>query len=192
MAFNVNDFKGAMNRGGVRQNLFEVKFDPSGGRNQGDDIVPFMAQATSLPSSDIGSIPVPYFGRTIFLAGDRTFNPWTVNIVNDPAFSIRAQLENWHNRLNDRVSNTRSAQYALAKDYKIDATVTQFDAQRRVLRKYKFVGAFPISVGDIALSWADNNAIETFPVTFQYDYWDIDNSDNSSVPPAAGAGISIA
>ena len=192
MAFNVNDFKGAMNRGGVRQNLFEVKFDPSGGNNLADDIVPFMAQATSLPSSDIGSIPVPYFGRTIFLAGDRTFSPWSVNIVNDSAFSIRAQLENWHNKLNGRVSNTRSSQYALAKNYKIDATVTQFDAQRKVLRKYKFIGAFPITVGDIALSWADNNAIETFPVTFQYDYWDIDNSDNSTVPGPLQAGINIA
>ena len=192
MAFNVNDFKGAMNGGGVRQNLFEVKFDPSGGNSQADDIVPFMCQSASLPSSDLGSIPVPYFGRTIFLAGDRTFNPWTVNIVNDPNFSIRNQLENWHNKLNERVLNTRSSQYALAKNYKIDATVTQLDPQRNVLKRYKFVGAFPISVGDIALSWADNNAIETFPVTFQYDYWDVDNGTYSTAGSSAALGITIA
>ena len=114
MAFNVNDFKGAMNRGGVRQNLFEVTFDPSGNRSQGDDIVPFMAQATSIPSSDIGAIPVPYFGRTIFLAGDRTFSPWSVNIINDSAFVIRSQLEAWHNRLNNRESNVRDSSYDLS------------------------------------------------------------------------------
>lgn len=191
MAFNVNDFKGAMNRGGVRQNLFEVTFDPSGNRSQGDDIVPFMAQATSIPSSDIGAIPVPYFGRTIFLAGDRTFSPWSVNIINDSAFVIRSQLEAWHNRLNNRESNVRDSSYDRASRYKINATVTQFDAQRKVLRKYKFIGAFPITIGDIALSWADNNAIETFPVTFQYDYWEIDNSDNSTIPGAAQAGITV-
>lgn len=191
MAFNVNDFKGAMNRGGVRQNLFEVTFDPSGNRSQGDDLVPFMCQATSIPSSDIGAIPVPYFGRTIFLAGDRTFSPWSVNIINDSNFVIRSQLEAWHNRLNEREQNTRDNSYNRASRYKINATVTQFDPQRKVLRKYKFIGAFPITIGDIALSWADNNAIETFPVTFQYDYWQIDNSDNSTIPGALGAGITV-
>lgn len=191
MAFNVNDFKGAMNRGGVRQNLFEVTFDPSGNRSQGDDLVPFMCQATSIPSSDIGAIPVPYFGRTIFLAGDRTFSPWSVNIINDSQFAIRSQLEAWHNRLNEREENIRDSSYDRASRYKINATVTQFDAQRKVLRKYKFIGAFPTTIGDIALSWADNNAIETFPVTFQYDYWEIDNSDNSTIPGAAQAGITV-
>jgi hypothetical protein len=191
MAFNINNFKGAMDRGGVRQNLFEVNFDPSGGSRQGDDIVPFMCQATSIPSSDIGAIPVPYFGRTIFLAGDRTFSPWSVNIINDARFAIRSQLENWHNRLNNRSQNTRATRYRSAEAYKIDATVTQFNAQRQVLKKYKFIGAFPTTIGDIQLSWADNNAIETFPVTFQYDYWEIDNNDFSTIGEAPLAGITV-
>lgn len=174
MAFNINEVKGKMIRGGVRQNLFEVRFDPSGNRGgAGTSFVPFMCQATTLPASEIGFIPVPYFGRTINLAGDRTFAPWSVQVVNDPNFSIRSDLEGWHNALNERVLNTRSQAYAFAENYKINADVIQYDQTGNILRKYRFVGAFPIAVGDIALSWADNNTIEVFPVTFQYDYWTI-------------------
>ena len=182
MAFDIRRLKGEMNRGGVRQNLFEVRFDSSGNfGGKGRDLVPFMAQATSIPSSDIAPISVPYFGRFINLAGDRTFAPWSVQVVNDPDFAIRHDLEEWHNRLNGRSTNTRNRSYALASNYKIDATVVQYAQTGDPIRTYKFIGMFPTSIGDITLSWADNNSIEVFPVQFQYDYWEVvENNTNTS------------
>lgn len=191
MAFDIRRLKGEMNGGGVRQNLFEVRLDPSGNfGGRGRSMVPFMVQATSIPSSDIAPIPVPYFGRIISLAGDRSFAPWAVQVVNDPDFTIRNDLETWHNRLNDRTLNIRSRAYALASNYKIDADVVQYAQTGEVLRTYRFIGMFPTSIGDIALSWADNNSIEVFPVTFQYDYWEVvENNTNTSGNYTGGINI---
>ncbi len=191
MAFDIRRLKGEMNRGGVRQNLFEVSFDPAGNfGGNGSKIVPFMCQAASIPSSDIAPIAVPYFGRIINLAGDRTFAPWAVQIVNDPDFTIRNDLEKWHNRLNDRTLNIRSRSYTYASDYKVDANVIQYAQTGEILRTYRFIGMFPTSVGDIALSWADNNSIEVFPVQFQYDYWEVvENNTNTSGSYTGGINV---
>jgi hypothetical protein len=161
--------------GGARPTLFDVQFLNSG-VGQVPDISRFMCQATDIPSSQMGFIEVPYFGRKIKYAGDRTFIDWTVTILNDEAFDIRHAMERWSNALNSHENNLRLAQQGgETQGYKANAIVRQYGktGPGDVLRAYRFNGIFPIDVSTIPLDWNSTDTIEQFTVTFAYDYWEI-------------------
>ena len=42
-----------------------------------------MARATAIPTSSIGFSEVPYFGRTIKVAGQRRYDDWLITVIND-------------------------------------------------------------------------------------------------------------
>lgn len=168
MAFNVSDFRGQLEFGGARSSLFEVQiFNPINGA--GDLKVPFMARAAQLPGATVGTVPVSYFGRQIKLAGNRTFDPWTVTIVNDEDFLIRNAMEEWNNQLNTFEGNVRSTGTA-PSSYKSTALVKQFAKDGSVIRVYEFDGIWCSDLAPIDISW-DAEGIQEYAVTFQYDYW---------------------
>ena len=102
---NITEFRSRLAGGGARANLFEVEiaFPEELGINLTDvsDKVPFLVKAAEIPASNLGNIPVPYRGRVLPVAGDRTFDPWTVTIINDTDFIIRDAMEKWSNSIND-------------------------------------------------------------------------------------------
>jgi hypothetical protein len=176
MAFNISTFQSKLKQGGARPTLFEVLLTPPPALSLGDFTeFRFMIQATSLPESQIDSIPVPYFGRTIKVAGDRKFQDWSVSVLNDEDFAVRTAMERWHNSVNSLETNLNLAQSSAPANYKVDSTVTQFSKLGTPLRSYKFKGLFPVNIGSIELSWASTDQIETFPITFSYDYYEILN-----------------
>ena len=87
MAFNINDIRANLKFGGARPTLFQVILDTPFDRNIGS-ITPFMCRASSIPASVITPIEVPYFGRMMKVAGDRTFENWNVQIYNDEDFKV--------------------------------------------------------------------------------------------------------
>ena len=168
MAFTINQFKSELVGGGARPSLFQVQItNPILG--VADFKVPFMAKAAQLPASTLGVYTVPYFGRDIKYAGDRTFEDWTVTIINDEDFAIRNAMEAWSNAINSHVSNTR----ALPQQYKSDAIITQYGKDGQTLRIYNFEGIHPINIASIELAWETKDQIEEFQVTFQYDLWTV-------------------
>ena len=72
MALNINEIKSQLALGGARPALFQVVFNNPVNAS-GDVKVPFMVKAAQMPASTLGTIEVPYFGRKIKIAGDRTF-----------------------------------------------------------------------------------------------------------------------
>jgi hypothetical protein len=172
MAFNVNLFQGALKLGGARSTLFQVYFtNPVDGA--ADISVPFLCKTASLPASTIGSIPLGYFGRKIQVAGDRTYEPWTVTIINDEDFGIRNAIENWSHAINGPISNLRDLGSTSPLLYKTDAQVTQFSKTGVPVRTYNMVGIFPTEIGAIDLGWDNNDTVEEFTVTFNVDYWEV-------------------
>jgi hypothetical protein len=170
MAFNINTIRQELRGGGARQNLFEVLITIKGATraNEASNKTLFMCQAAQLPSSQVGTIQVPYFGRFLKLAGDRTFDPWTVTIINDEDFLIRNAMEEWSNGINLLQANEREL-----VEYKSTAQVTQYSKTGTAIRTYNFEGIFPSAVSSIDLGWDQNDAIETFQVEFQYDYFTV-------------------
>ena len=177
MAFNINDIKSELRGGGARQNLFEVTITMKGVSNsqQASQKTKFMVQSAQLPASNLGTIQVPYFGRMLKLAGDRTFDPWSVSVINDEDFLIRNALEEWSNNINKLQTNRRTLQ-----DYKSTANVVQYSKAGQPIREYKFEGIYPAIVAPIELGWDQLDVIETFQVEFQYDYWTVSGTTGNA------------
>jgi hypothetical protein len=175
MAFNVSEFRANMIGDGARPNLFSVSLIfptlvPNG--TAAGQKVTFMAKAAQLPGSTIGTVPVYYFGREMKFAGNRTFADWTLQIINDEDFTIRNAVESWMNSINSHNGNTRNINATRPLNYTVDAEVTQYGKTGDELKKYKFVGMFPIDLAPIDLDWGSNDAIEEFAVTFAYQWWE--------------------
>lgn len=141
-------------------------------RSQFGDKVTFLCNAASLPAFRVDAIPVFYFGRPIYLAGERSFEPWAVTVLNDEDFKVRDFFEAWSNRINELTANIQE----ISSDpnvYKVDfAKVIQWGKDGSLLREYNFFGMWPVIVGDIALSWDQGNRIEQFDVRFAYDWFE--------------------
>jgi len=169
MAFNVNEFAGALKQGGARPSLFQVQItNPING--VADAQVPFLCKAAQIPESTISAIEMPYFGRTVKVAGTRTFAEWSPTIINDEDFAIRNAMEQWSNAINSMQGNISDVASSPAL-YKANATVTQYGKSGDILRVYDFVGIFPTSIAAIDLGWDQGAAVEEYGITFQYDYW---------------------
>jgi hypothetical protein len=174
--FNISTFKTrGLTQGGARPSLFEVYLTVPTSVNADTlsaDKFRFTCRAAALPAATIGDIPVSYFGRQIKVSGDRTFQDWTVNVLNDEDFLVRSMFEKWSNSMNRLEANIRDPLYALNENsYKSDLTVIQYSKDGKAIRGYNLIGAFPTNVDAIGLSWESANQIESFGVTFTYDYW---------------------
>ena len=171
MAFNINEIRSQLTLGGARPALFQVIMN-NPVNAAGDAKLPFMAKAAQIPASTIGTIEVPYFGRKIKIAGDRTFAEWTVTIVNDEDFLIRNSMEEWMQSINSHLGNVRKFGAASPLLYKQNAQVVQYSKTGLPVRQYTFNGMWPIEVSTIDLAWESTDAIEEFTVTFQYQHYD--------------------
>ena len=176
---NLTEFRTRLIGGGARSNLFEVtiEYPESFGENAKEN-GQFLIKAAEIPAANLGNIPVPYRGRVLPVAGDRTFDPWTITVINDTDFSIRSAMERWSNFINDIQTNQGSSD---PSTYQKSATVKQLSRQGgiedegdiKVLRTYKFEGIYPNSVSSIPLDYGATDQIEEFQVTFNYLFYEI-------------------
>lgn len=163
---NLERFKQAIG-GGVRPNQFRVQLTaaPVGFPERFD----FLCHASSLPGSNIGTAPVYHRGRMIPLAGERTFDAWSVVVYSDSQHDIRTQFEEWSNVMNNYADNTG---FENPNIYKGEAIVTQLarndsgERESEGVKRYKMIGIYPSNVSEIQLSWQQNDVVEEFSVTF--------------------------
>ena len=169
---NIDTFKANLIGGGARANQFRVTINSPTGIAIGLDNTrtSFLCKATNLPGQTLGEIPVPFRGRSIYIAGDREFaDAWTTTFINDTNFMIRNAIERWMNGINDLANNTGVVSPA---DYQTDFTVEQLDRDDAVLKSYKFFSAWPLTIGQIDLASETVNAIEEFEVTWRYQHFE--------------------
>ena len=188
---NISQFKSKMIGSGARPNLFEVDVTFPTGVNlavQGDgtgqfdkENFRFLCKAAALPASTITPIPVPFRGRELKVAGDRTIDVWTVSVINDENFIHRRAFEAWmqniaqygdHSGLtnpNDYMGNAIVYQLGRSPSNTQGNNTTGEDAN--ILAQYRFIDIFPTSISEIGLSYDQSNTIEEFTVEFQVQYW---------------------
>ena len=65
----------------------------------------FLCTSTSIPGQNLGTIAVPFRGRVLQIAGDRTFNPFSITVLNDTDFKIYRAMERWMNGINNMTDN---------------------------------------------------------------------------------------
>ena len=199
MPFNVSTFAAqGLPYGGARASLFEVFLTlPAGiAEPTAESQFRFVCKASSIPASTVGQIEVPYFGRKVKMAGNRTFDNWSVTVLNDEDFLVRNAFELWSSYINSHENNLRDpsviteqglASYrtsALVRHYAktgIFAGGTTSGDASIPTRQYTFVNIFPINISNIELNWETTDAIEEFTVEFAYDYWTVDTDVNGRV-----------
>ena len=186
---NVSSFLTQVKQG-VRPNMFQVDITFPGTVEADQTLVSYMCKSAALPASNIGVIEVPFRGRTVKIAGDRTFDNWSATFINDKEMKSRAYFEQWLNEINTHKANTSNIQDPTV--YGRSVVIRQLEKDNSPagdeLRSYKLWYAFPISTSAIDLAYDSNDQIEEFSVEFQYSYWTVgDDSDTS----AGDSGISI-
>ena len=189
---SIVDFRSRLKGGGARSNLFEVQMafpDFAKPVNEALNDIPFLVKAAEIPASNIGNIPVPFRGRILPIAGDRTFDPWTVTIINDTNFRLRDVMERWSDGIND----IQTAQGTTnPEEYQTQAKVLQLsrgidtngkvrsNSNIPILREYDFIGIYPNVVSSIPLDHGATDQIEEFQVTFNYLYYEVRGKDDET------------
>ena len=169
---NIDDFKANLLGGGARANQFKVTITPPPGIAIGLEIrrTSFLVRGASLPGMTLGEIAVPFRGRNIYIAGDRTFDEvWTTTFLNDTDFMIRNAMERWSNGINDLADATGVTN---PRDYQTDLEVQQLDRDDTPLKSYIFRNAWPTSVTGIDLTSEAAGDIETFDVAWRYQHFE--------------------
>ena len=172
---NINEFKSRLRGGGARANQFKVTLPFPGYASVGGETsdLAFLCSATALPGQTVGQVAIPFRGRVLNIAGDRTFEPWTITVLNDTDFKLYRAFERWMNGINNMSDNEGIANPA---DYQVDAFVDQLDRNGTTLKSYTYRGLFPTALAGIDLNYATNDAIEEFSVTFNYQYFETDTT----------------
>ena len=203
---SIDQFKAKVGADFARPNLFQVDLNfpsfvtgtTSTGNSESATALTeqgnLLVRAANLPSSQIGIVEVPFRGRVLKIAGDRTFEPWTITIQNDTGFVLRNAFEVWLQKIqayNENYTTWSAGSNADGNadklNYFADMYVTQLarDARadggggtgggatgHKAIRKYKFVNAFPSNLAAIDLDFGNNDAIEEFTVELQVQYWE--------------------
>ena len=168
----ITGFKSKLAGGGARPNLFEVELAFPDALNIDNDVKEksrFLVKAASLPASNIAPIDINFRGRILKVAGDRTFDTWTITVMNDVDFAIRNAFELWMNQINKLSDNTGTTNPA---EYQPDAFVHQLDRDGSTLRTYKFHDVFPTNISAQDLSYETTDTIEEFTVELQVQWWE--------------------
>ena len=197
----ITQFKSRLAGGGARPNLFEVNINDFKFADVWDnETFQFLCKSAALPSSNIAPVEIPFRGRVLKVAGDRTFDTWTVTVINDEDFKLRSSFEQWMNGIN-KLSDASGA--TSPNSYMGNATVNQLGrspegrfgtansgtgdasgggASLEPLRTYYFDGIFPTEVSSIDLSYESGDAIEEYTVTFQVQYWVVGSNTSAGNP----------
>jgi hypothetical protein len=204
----ISGFKSALSGGGARPNLFEVEIPSfptsissawsTTGDNNEAGLFKFLCKSAALPASNIAPVEVPFRGRILKVAGERTFDTWTVTVINDENFKLRSAFEKWMNHIN-KLSNATGASdpgaymvnafvYQLGRGGVQGSSIVSADAASTnadgtsisALRTYKFYDIFPTNISQIDLSYDTTDTIEEYTVEFQVQWWEAGNSSNAN------------
>jgi len=148
--------------------------------------LPFLCQISVIPGTTLGTVTVPYFGRELYYAGDRKFEPLTITILNDEDFLIRHALEEWgrqitaHSYTTGMFAGGIASARGAATSYATRAQVRQLSRNENgngPQQRYIFEGIFPVALGEIEVNWEAYDQIEKFTCQFRYQWWECDTHD---------------
>ena len=194
----ITNFKSKLQGGGARPNLFEVNIPTfpvaAAGADWDAETFQFLCKSAALPASNVAAIDVPFRGRVLKVAGDRTFDVWTITVINDEDFKLRSAFELWMNGISKLDNNTGATS---PSSYMTNAIVHQLGrgadngkfatansdigggSTITPLRTYMFYDIFPTAVSAIDLSYESGDQLEEFTVEFQVQYWTAGSSQDT-------------
>jgi len=195
---NVSTFLSTIGQG-IKPNMFsvDIQFPGNGTDEAGNftstdkNLTNILCKSAALPGSNLGVIEVPFRGRTVKIAGDRTFDTWTATFFNDKDFKLRSFFEEWANNINTHEANTAplftpSTTTGYMADLRVDQLEKDASEEGSILRRYTLKYCFPTNVSPIDLAYDSNDQIEEFTVEWQYSYFQAEAGTRDGV---AGTGV---
>lgn len=173
---DINKFKSQLN-GGVKSNLFKVEltFPSISGMPAGlEEKLEFLCKAASIPSSTLTVIDVPYAGRVLPVPNDRTFEEWTITVLNDSKMDLRTAFEVWSAAFNGHESNTNSVEISTLM---VQSKVHQLNRAGNIIKSWTFQDVFPTTISNIDLNYDSSDSLEEFTVNLRYMLWTSDNTN---------------
>ena len=167
--------------------MVDVNFPGSLSKSADDlETTNIMCKSAALPGSNLGVIEVPFRGRTVKIAGDRTFDTWTVTFFNDKDFKLRGFFEEWANKINTHEANTSelfvpNSSTGYTADLKVKQLEKDDTTDGSILRQYTLFYCFPTNVSQIDLAYDSNDQIEEFTVEWQYSYFKAEGGARAGV-----------
>ena len=171
--FNVDAFKTEMVGGGVRPNQFTVTIGfptflgPIG--VAAGISAQYLVSATSMPASSIGVAATMYRGRAVNFAGDRTYSPWSMTVLNDSTMAVRNAFEVWMNNMDDRQNKSG---FVAPFDYTGTIYVSQLDRNNTLIKQVRLNAAFPVNLSELSLDYNANDQIQQYSVELVYQDYD--------------------
>jgi hypothetical protein len=172
------------------------------------DFTDFHVRAASLPTSQLGVIPVNFRGRTVNYPGDRIYQPWNIVVIDDnkiskdseKSISLYKAFHEWHERINSHVNNISLYENNINTDPsqhfagRIDIntginpnnpawTIEQLDTNgAKTIRKFELFHCWPVAVGPVELDMSQDNVLSTFAVTVVFSHlkFDLSTGTNST------------
>ena len=176
MAFTVSSFKSNMAKqgAGARPSLYRIDINGYSATTSFGDNDNLLVKAASIPAANIAPLAVNYAGRAYKWNGFRTYDIWTVTVINDEDFHARNKMMNWMRSIGGHLDGKRTSAYGDplfgTQWFDGDATVSQLGVDGKVKQVYKFYNLWPTEIAEIPVDWS-SDAIQEYTIGFAYDYW---------------------
>lgn len=166
--FNANDFRSAFSNGFARPNQFHVEIlnnpvDPAYGRD-----LQFSCETAEFPGKTINTMDYKDYGSPRKIPYGAMYNEISTSFIVDSNMTQKRFFDDWHSLI---VDNQGTNDVAYHSNIVATVIITQFDAQGREVYKVELQEAYPISVAQMPLSWANKDDIHRMTVDFTYRTW---------------------
>ena len=132
-----------------------------------DDLL--YVETAILPGKSISNIAVPYMGLDFNVPGTVKYtgsDSWAITFRCDEGTNIRNKMEAYISEIfNDETS---TGKYGVPTEV---ATMDLLGKNMETLRRYQFMGLYPVSVGDLSYNIESNGDILKLDCTFAYQFW---------------------
>jgi len=182
MAFNINEFRSVIHQKGVaKNNLFEALVVPPSGI-QGGDVLKYECESASIPDLGVNveNVKPHGFGHGVNRPVSAQFQDLQCNFIVDGEFSAKEFFYAWmqevvnYDNSNYGVSTNGLLPYEFGfmNDYAGSVNIKVWpDNKEDKYYEHKFGNAYPVNIGSVELSWANEAEIMILPVTFAYNIY---------------------
>ena len=103
---------------------------------------------------------------------DRTFESWSITVLNDTDFKLYRAFERWMNGINNMTDNEGIANPV---DYQVDGFIDHLDRNGNIFKSYTYKDC-SIALDSMLLNYSTNDDYREFEVYFQFQYFETDTT----------------
>lgn len=137
------------------------------GTSDASNLSEIMIETTAIPGRSIGKIELPTWGGDVLpLSGHPTYNDWNCTIVSDGSMDLYKTFERWMEIMHSTIAGTSAPGLAYMGVIEL---ALQNSLKTNIYTK-ELVNAFPIDLGEFAVSKTSRDDVVRFDVTFAYSF----------------------